>query len=134
MVSASTKAALTILAVAALSLNPPALSVSAFSAPSPPRGSSDASASCDRRAALLKTATFAALPFLASPLPAFAKEIDPALKGTKNDPKYQACLSQCIYDCTKPKGDEQKSRAECLPECKKTCATSKEQLMVGTPK
>lgn len=68
--------------------------------------------------------------------PASAKtnEIDPALKGTKADPEYQTCVSQCMYDCTKPKGDEQKSRAECLPECKKQCASSKAQLMVGTPK
>ena len=65
--------------------------------------------------------------------PAWAKEIDPAIKGTKADPKYQACVSECIYECTKPKGDEQKSRAECIPECKKKCATSKAQLMVGTP-
>ncbi len=65
--------------------------------------------------------------------PVQAKEIDPALKGTKNDPAYQACLSKCIFECTKPKGDEQKSRAECLPECKQKCATSKEQLMIGTP-
>ena len=59
--------------------------------------------------------------------PAHAKEIDPALKGTKNDPEFQACLSKCIYDCTKPKGAEQRSRGECLPECKKTCAKTKEQ-------
>ncbi|KAL7490886.1 hypothetical protein ACHAWT_000415 [Skeletonema menzelii] len=59
--------------------------------------------------------------------PAFAKEIDPALKGTKSDPEFQACLSKCIYDCTKPKGAEQRSRGECLPECKKTCAKTKEQ-------
>mmetsp|Transcript_1696 Transcript_1696/g.2418 ORF Transcript_1696/g.2418 Transcript_1696/m.2418 type:complete len:137 (+) Transcript_1696:158-568(+) len=63
-----------------------------------------------------------------------AKEIDPALKGTKADPAYQACLSKCVFECTKPKGDEQKSRAECIPECKQKCATSKEQLMIGTPK
>ena len=30
--------------------------------------------------------------------PAFAKEVDPALKGTKADPKYQACLSECMYE------------------------------------
>ncbi|GMH59084.1 hypothetical protein TrRE_jg3888, partial [Triparma retinervis] len=29
-----------------------------------------------------------------------------------------------MYECTKPKGDEQKGRAECIPECKKKCATS----------
>ena len=68
------------------------------------------------------------------PTPSLAKDIDPALKGTKNDPEYQACLSKCVFECTKPKGDEQKSRAECLPECKVKCATTKQQLMVGSPK
>jgi hypothetical protein len=60
-------------------------------------------------------------------------EVDPALKGTKKDPSFEACLSKCMYECTKPKGAEQKSRAECLPECKKSCAKSKEQLMLGLP-
>ena len=27
-------------------------------------------------------------------------------------------ISQCLYECTKPKGDEQKSRNECISECK----------------
>ena len=36
-------------------------------------------------------------------------------------PVNEACLSQCLYECTKPKGAEQKSRAECIPECKKKC-------------
>jgi len=67
------------------------------------------------------------------PSPANAKEVDPAVKGTKKDPQFEACLSQCMYECTKPKGTEQKSRAECLPECKKSCAVNKEQLMLGTP-
>lgn len=67
------------------------------------------------------------------PMPSWAKD-DPNVKGTKGDPKYQACVSACVYECTKPKGDEQKSRAECIPECKQKCATSKEQLMMGTPK
>ncbi len=68
-----------------------------------------------------------------NPNPASAKDIDPALKGTKGDPAYQACLSACIYECTKPKGGEQKSRSECIPECKQKCATTKQQLMIGTP-
>ena len=65
--------------------------------------------------------------------PATAAEVDPALKGTKKDPAYEACLGKCLYECTKPKGVEQKSRQECLPECKQKCATTKEQLMLGTP-
>ncbi len=63
-----------------------------------------------------------------------AKDVDPALKGTKSDPAFQGCLSECVYECTKPKGTEQKSRAECIPECKAKCATSKAQLMLGTAK
>jgi hypothetical protein len=55
------------------------------------------------------------------------------VKGTKKDPAYEACLSQCMYTCTKPKGEEQKSRTECLGECKVQCATTKQQLMLGTP-
>lgn len=65
--------------------------------------------------------------------PANAAEPDPALKGTKKDPGYEACVSKCMYECTKPKGMEQKSRGECLPDCKKECATTKAQLMIGTP-
>ena len=83
-----------------------------------------------RRQSFLTTiaSTTSCLTFLSQQAqPALAKEIDPALKGTKNDPEFQACLSKCIYDCTKPKGAEQRSRGECLPECKKTCAKTKEQ-------
>lgn len=87
-----------------------------------------------RRSALSWTAatTLASIALPTQPANA-AKQVDPALKGTKKDPAYEACVSQCMYDCTKPKGVEQKSRQECLPECKKQCATTKEQLMVGTP-
>merc|ERR1740136_408034 len=62
-----------------------------------------------------------------------AKEIDPALKGTKQDPEYQNCISTCMYNCTKPKGGETKLRQECLPECKTKCATTKQQLYTGSP-
>eukprot|EP00578_Thalassiosira_sp_NH16_P026568 CAMPEP_0181087958 /NCGR_PEP_ID=MMETSP1071-20121207/6538_1 /TAXON_ID=35127 /ORGANISM="Thalassiosira sp., Strain NH16" /LENGTH=90 /DNA_ID=CAMNT_0023169857 /DNA_START=220 /DNA_END=492 /DNA_ORIENTATION=+ len=84
------------------------------------------------RGAFLATTSSACLTFLTQQ-PAFAKEVDPAVKGTKADPAFQTCLSQCVYDCTKPKGSEQKSRAECLPECKTKCATTKQQLMKGEP-
>jgi hypothetical protein len=63
---------------------------------------------------------------------AWAKDIT-STKGTKEDPAFQACLSQCMYDCTKPKGQEQKTRSECLPECKQKCATNKSQLLRGEP-
>lgn len=78
-------------------------------------------------------ATAAVAATAAVPLPAFAKEADPALKGTKADPAYQTCMSTCLYECTKPKGEETKLRGECIPECKTKCATTKQQLMVGTP-
>ena len=86
------------------------------------------------RGAFLKSsfATIAGIAISASP--AYAKGVDPKLKDTKDDPGYQNCLSKCIYECTKPKGDEQKTRQECIPECKQKCATSKAQLMIGTPK
>lgn len=47
------------------------------------------------------------------------------VKGSKNDPDVQAKLSVCMYECTKPKGDEQKSRAECLKECKTKLITAR---------
>jgi len=61
---------------------------------------------------------------VATPAPVWAKE-EAFTKGSKNDPDVQAKLSVCMYECTKPKGAEQKSRAECLPECKAKCITSK---------
>lgn len=68
-----------------------------------------------------------------SSAPVLAKDTDLALKGTKKDPDFEACLSQCMYECTKPKGYEQKSRSVCLPECKQQCAKTKEQLLKGLP-
>ena len=85
------------------------------------------------RASFLATAFSAAVVSTMAPLSASAKEMDPKVKGTKQDPGYEACVSKCLYECTKPKGDEQKDRKECIPICKKQCATTKEQLMVGTP-
>lgn len=58
---------------------------------------------------------------------------DDSLKGTKKDPAFEACLGKCMYECTKPKGVEQKTRAVCLPECKQACATTKAQLFKGLP-
>lgn len=62
-----------------------------------------------------------------------AKDVDSALKGTKKDPTFEECLSQCVYECTKPKGEEQKSRAQCLGECKKTCGKTNAQRNALTP-
>lgn len=68
---------------------------------------------------------------LLTPTLAAAADDSNAKTGTKEDPVFQACLSKCIYDCTKPKGDEQKSRAECRAECKASCAKTKEQRGIG---
>jgi hypothetical protein len=87
------------------------------------------------RSQFLSTAAAALTATALFPLsPANAKDkVDPLLKGTKGDPAYQTCISTCLYECTKPKGEETKLRQECIPECKVKCATTKQQLMVGTP-
>ena len=58
--------------------------------------------------------------------------------GGKDDKKFQACLSQCVYEATKiTKGIAQvevMSRAEAFATCKPKCATSKDQLLIGQPK
>ncbi|CAM9530680.1 unnamed protein product [Chrysoparadoxa australica] len=64
---------------------------------------------------------------------ASAKGVDPAKVGTKEDPEFQTCLSNCMYFCTKPKL-ESRTRSECLPECKKQCATTKAQAITGVLK
>jgi hypothetical protein len=109
--------------------------------PSAPAGSSRTpqQQQVQSRSAFLSSALAAtALSFLAPPQAAHAatsnNDSDAATKGTKKDPKFEACLSQCMYDCTKPKGSEQRSRTECLPDCKKQCATTKQQLLLGLPK
>ena len=81
--------------------------------------------------------SWSAAAFLATNIPttaALAKgEVDPSVKGTKKDPEFEICLSQAMYECTKAKGVEQKTRKECLPICRTKCATSEAQLMLGTP-
>ena len=56
----------------------------------------------------------------------------------KYDKKFEACVSQCLYEQTKiTKGVakvEVMSRAEAYAVCKPKCATSKEQLLIGQPK
>jgi len=82
------------------------------------------------RLTFLQTTISSSLLLVVPNKPAYAKASD---KGTKKDPEYQACISLCVYECTKPKGDEQKTRMECLPGCKAKCATTKEQLLTGKP-
>ena len=50
------------------------------------------------RSTFLATTSTACLTFLAPPANALGKkkEVDPALKGTKKDPEYEGCLSQCL--------------------------------------
>mmetsp|Transcript_11264 Transcript_11264/g.22265 ORF Transcript_11264/g.22265 Transcript_11264/m.22265 type:complete len:152 (+) Transcript_11264:233-688(+) len=72
--------------------------------------------------AAIGASTAAAVLF--SPEAAWAKDED-FVKGSKNDPAVQAKLSVCMYECTKPKGDEQKSRAQCLKECKAEFITAR---------
>lgn len=112
-----------------------AADTSSFAATDEAPGTSDAAAdiTVDRRS-VISTVVSSVVATGLGASPAYAKgEVDPAKKGTKQDPEYEACVSKCLYECTKPKGDEQKSRAECIPECKKSCATSSAQLMTGTP-
>ena len=53
--------------------------------------------------------------------------------GTKDDPAYKACLSKCLYFCTKDKVDS-KDRTTCLKdECKPKCAKTDQQRIVGFP-
>lgn len=62
-----------------------------------------------RRAAL--TTLIGASPFLAM-APALAEKASP----------FETCTSLCVYECTKPKEfNDQKSRPECLQECKIRC-------------
>jgi preprotein translocase subunit SecG len=150
-ISSSTVAAV-ILVVATMIAFMNADTANAFSIPSLTSSSSSSSSSSKRntplfsasqdndlttsRANFLKRTTVAASAvfWTSSLLQSASAKDDPAsLKGTKADPEYEACMSTCIYECTKPKGVEQKSRKECIPECKQTCATSKAQLMIGTP-
>lgn len=44
------------------------------------------------------------------------------------------CVSSPQYYCTKDKGEKQKSRTDCLPECKEKCAVTPDQKMLGVPK
>lgn len=104
--------------------------------PAPQSSSSSSSSSSSRtdflQASFSAVTAAAATALLPKSLPAVAAA-DPTLKGTKKDPAYESCVGKCMYECTKPKGAEQKTRMECLPGCKKQCATTAQQLLVGTP-
>jgi len=55
-------------------------------------------------------------------------------KGTAKDPKakYETCVANCVFECTKPKGEEQKGRTECLKECKPKCKEQPKASAVST--
>jgi len=110
--------------------------VSAFARfPQTKLSSTDLRAERCSRAYFLQTSFVGAITLSgAFPQAAIAAKTNPALTGTKNDPKFESCLSKCIYDCTKPKVDEQLSRSQCVPICKKQCATTDAQLLKGRPK
>ena len=55
---------------------------------------------------------------LASPDPAWSKEVTEKVE-------FENCVSGCVYDCTKPKGAEQKPRVQCIKECKPGCKPKK---------
>ena len=107
-------------------------SSSAYSTPKSTQKLTRSSSQPINRGAFLAKTSAACLTFLSTSQPAFAKD-DAALKGTKKDPEFEACLGNCLYECTKPKGAEQRSRKECIPECRSKCATTKQQMMTGTP-
>jgi hypothetical protein len=107
------------------------LSVSAFNVPTT-NGNGGVMSRAQWLQQVAAGATVSASLMITTTPAAWAKD-DAATKGTKQDPVFEACLSQCMYECSKPKGAEQKSRKECLPECKAQCATTKAQLMKGVP-
>lgn len=63
-------------------------------------------------------------------------------KGTKTDKYFESCMSKCVFAETRPppvgssndRLEAKKSRGEILGDCKRQCATTKEQLLIGAPK
>ena len=61
--------------------------------------------------------------------------------GSKTNKRFEACLSTCVFDATKPapigSGVERLEAIDqktAIRDCKKKCAKSKAQLMTGEPK
>jgi len=61
--------------------------------------------------------------------------------GTKTDKYFEACVSKCVFDETKPPpvGSpvdrlEAKDRKTVISDCRKSCAKTPEQLLLGSPK
>lgn len=79
------------------------------------------------------------LPFPSLVPAAHAKE---GQEGTRSSKTFEVCMSKCIYQQTRPppigssseRLEQSKSRGEIVTDCKMSCATTKEQTMVGKPK
>ena len=62
--------------------------------------------------------------------------------GTITDKKYELCVSKCVFSETRPppNGAENErilttiSRTDIIKDCRKSCAKTKEQLLLGKPK
>ena len=71
-------------------------SVSAF-APNQPAHSQRSTELAISRSEFLSFTAAATLMGVVTTTPVQAKEIPAGIKGTKEDPSYQACVSKCIY-------------------------------------
>jgi|LauGreSuBDMM15SN_2_FD.fasta_scaffold37200_1 hypothetical protein len=61
--------------------------------------------------------------------------------GTKSDKTFELCVSRCVFEETKPppigstvERLEAKDRKTIVTDCRKGCAKTKAQLMLGEPK
>ena len=61
--------------------------------------------------------------------------------GSKTNKKFEACVSTCVFDLTKPapigsgvERLEAMDQKTAISTCRKKCAKSKAQLMTGEPK
>lgn len=62
--------------------------------------------------------------------------------GTITDKKYELCVSKCVFSETRPPpngADNERilttiSRTDIIKDCRKSCAKTKEQLLLGKPK
>lgn len=88
----------------------------------------------------LRLVVASALACMAVGSPAFAKDSE----GTKQDKKFELCVSKCIFLATKPppagsdmvrlEETSSRTRVDIIRACRIECATTKEQLLLGKPK
>lgn len=74
-----------------------------------------------------------------TPAPVFA--VSNGAAGSKTDKGFEACVSKCIFSETRPppigspvERLEARGRVEVITGCRKSCAKTPEQLMLGEPK